>query len=266
MTMLTAVLAPLQDSNLIDTKPTLDDDATLPVNADSTSSDDDEDYANFLTSGIRHVDSLANFQKHCQQQQEAEASLSTSPVVQEEELQHQVTFSNEPVLVHIIPPVTPSDFARIWFTTADFERQEQEVKMTCFRWENHQQGHIPFDEQNNSIRGLEHLYRETKDGHGSPIPSTKRVHRNAVMAEIQRQRTENNGKILDLDKIRQVSLEASQSDRDKCLALGKADHEAAIKAWEYPVSVTDHRVTSNEAQPIEKKKKKGKALRFWKKK
>ena len=203
-----------------------------------------------LQSGIRHVDSLANFVRHCEQRKEVDDQVPTL----EEEEQHKVHFCHDDDLsiVHLIPAVEEKERSKVWQVTKDFEESEIEIKMACLRWE--MRDKVPFDEELHSIRGLEHLYKE-HDGK----PSSKRRHRKAVNAEIQRQEEEL-GKLVDFEKLREVSEAASRADLEKFLALGKADYEASIKAWEIKP------VASASSKKEDKKKKKSRGLRFWKKK
>uniref|UniRef100_A0A7S3P903 Uncharacterized protein n=1 Tax=Amphora coffeiformis TaxID=265554 RepID=A0A7S3P903_9STRA len=229
---------------------------TETVEATSTDSDSGSEqrsvllqaHPEVLQSSIRHIDSLANFVKHCEQQKDADDEVPTL----EEEQQHKVHFRHDDDLVvfHLIPSVQEKDRSKVWQDTKDFEESEKEIKKACMRWE--MRDKLAFDEDLHSIRGLEHLYKE-QDGK----PSSKRRHRKAVQAEIKRQKEEH-GKLDDLEKLREVSEAASHEDLEKFLALGKADYEASIKAWE--------------AKPVDKatlkkdEKKKGRGLRFWKKK
>ena len=200
-----------------------------------------------LQSGIRHVDSLANFVKHCEQQRDVPDQVPNL----EEEQQHKVHFRHDDglVVVHLIPSVAGKDRSKVWQDSNDFEESEKNIKKACFRWEH--RAELPFDENEHSIRGLEHLYKE-QDGK----PSSKRRHRKAVHAEIRRQKEEH-GKVVDFEKLREVSLAASREDLEKCLTMGKIDYETSVKVWE---------VKSADSSTSKTEKKKGRGLRFWKKK
>lgn len=244
-----------------------------------------------VRNSIRHVDSLNNFVKHCKQQHNLFFSSTLPTATEGQEQTRRVHFLAQDPVVHYIPAVQAADRSAVWLTSTDFERQEKEVQMTLWRWENHLSGSVPFDEVNNSVRGLEHLIKDmrpaasvkarpNKKGSGTtrttapstrqaaapPQPSSKRLHRQAIQAELKRQRQEanhtNGGDATatkvewDHERIRQVSEQVSRSDLVKVVRLGQQDAQAAMDAW---------KVVEATAQPESTPtKKKGKGFKFWK--
>ena len=241
-----------------------------------------------LKNRIRHVDSLASYVKHCEQQHQQFFSTTLGSNVEDEnELSRKVRFvqpDEKLFVVHSIPAVDDQDRGSVWLMASDFERQEKEVQMTLWRWENHLAGDIPFDQETSSVRGLEHLikdmkapdsqpnvkHRASKAGKNSqkvaavaPLdqklvqPSSKRRHRQAIKAEIARQKQASNENfVLDHEQLRRVAEEASREDLEKVIRQGKEDAQAAIDAWKVS--------TAQAAQSTNKTKKKGKGFKFWK--
>jgi hypothetical protein len=199
---------------------------------------------------IKRNESYNNFLTRSQRLQILGKDKPPSP---EEISQRKVRFQEKVLeVVHEIPQVDPQDKEKIWLSNSDFDRQENEIKLTCFRWENHVKGSIPFDEDNNSIRGIEHLI----DEHTGNV---KWKHNRAVLHEINRQKIEH-GKVVDWHLVRQSSEKFSVDEHKKAAIVGKADEEAFLRAWN-PES--NKKVVAQEAKTTDKKKKKG--FLFWKK-
>lgn len=69
---------------------------------------------------------------------------------------HRIQFRQpECSMVHEIPSVTSEEKKTYWYHRHDLDRIDTEIKMTLFRWQNHIDGKIPFNEKDNTIRGLE---------------------------------------------------------------------------------------------------------------
>jgi hypothetical protein len=172
------------------------------------------------------------------------------PPSSEEISQRKVRFQEKVVeSVHEIPRVEFRDKRKIWLSNIDFDRQENEIKLTCCQWKNHVKGSIPFDEDNNSVRGIEHLiHKETGN--------VKRKHNRAVLNEINRQKIKY-GKVVDWHLVRQSSEKFSVDEHKKAAIVGKADEEAFLRAW----NPDQCRKEKQEAKTTDKKKKK--SFRFW---
>lgn len=149
-----------------------------------------------------------------------------------------------------------------WMNDEDFDRIETDVKMTQFRYENSKTGKIPFDETNNSIRGLESIL------YGIDMKLYK--HRQSVLQEIHVQKSKH-GFVKDWERVRQTSEVNSDFCRTKAVEIGKQDEMEHKKAWDIiPGSVIAEKslgkvmTTTGAAAKNETKKKN--PLLFWKKK
>ena len=149
-----------------------------------------------------------------------------------------------------------------WMNDEDFDRIETDVKMTQFRYENSKAGKIPFDETNNSIRGLESIL------YGIDMKLYK--HRQSVLQEIHVQKSKH-GFVKDWERVRQTSEVNSDFCRTKAVEIGKQDEMEHKKAWDIiPGSVIAEKslgkgmTTTGAAAKNETKKKN--PLLFWKKK
>lgn len=149
-----------------------------------------------------------------------------------------------------------------WMNDEDFDRIETDVKMTQFRYENSKAGKIPFDETNNSIRGLESIL------YGIDMKLYK--HRQSVLQEIHVQKSKH-GFVKDWERVRQTSEVNSDFCRTKAVEIGKQDEMEHKKAWDIiPGSVIGEKslgkvmTTTGAAAKNETKKKN--PLLFWKKK
>ena len=149
-----------------------------------------------------------------------------------------------------------------WMNDEDFDRIETDVKMTQFRYENSKTGKIPFDESNNSIRGLESIL------YGIDMKLYK--HRQSVLQEIHVQKSKH-GFVKDWERVRQTSEVNSDFCRTKAVEIGKQDEMEHKKAWDIiPGSVIAEKslgkvmTTTGAAAKNETKKKN--PLLFWKKK
>jgi hypothetical protein len=125
------------------------------------------------------------------------------------------------VEVEVVPEEDKSSY---WLDYADFERFRTEAKLTKFRWENHMNGFIKFDEANNTLRGIESFVEGKKTA-----PRMRSKHARSVLEEIQRQRK--TGRAIDWEKVRQTSTRLSSEAVRRAVKLGKADEEARHKAW-----------------------------------
>jgi hypothetical protein len=240
-----------KELNYVDLEQTIYDE-----NSDSASEDEDEHLKSIRPRSstkpqlIKRNESYNNFLTRSQRLQILGKDKPPSP---DEVSKRKVRFQEEDMeIVHEIPQVDPQDKEKIWLSNSDFDRQENEIKLTCFRWENHVKGSIPFDEDNNSVRGIEHLVHKRTE-------NVKWKHNRAVLHEINRQKLEH-GKVVDWHLVRQSSETYSVDDHKRAANVGKADEEAFLRAWNpEKYKKTDER----EVKQTGKKKKKG--FLFWKK-
>ena len=149
-----------------------------------------------------------------------------------------------------------------WMNDEDFDRIETDVKMTQFRYENSKAGKIPFDETNNSIRGLESIR------YGIDMKLYK--HRQSVLQEIHVQKSKH-GFVKDWERVRQTSEVNSDFCRTKAVEIGKQDEMEHKKAWDIiPGSVIAEKNLGKVMTPTgaaaKNETKKKNPLLFWKKK
>ena len=149
-----------------------------------------------------------------------------------------------------------------WMNDEDFDRIETDVKMTQFRYENSKAGKIPFDETNNSIRGLESIL------YGIDMKLYK--HRQSVLQEIHVQKSKH-GFVKDWERVRQTSEVNSDFCRTKAVEIGKQDEMEHKKAWDIiPGSVIAEKNLGKVMTPTgaaaKNETKKKNPLLFWKKK
>ena len=57
--------------------------------------------------------------------------------------------------VHEIPKMNDEDKERCFMTTENWVSIDNDIELTSKRWSNHMEGRIAFDEDNNTIRGIE---------------------------------------------------------------------------------------------------------------
>jgi hypothetical protein len=184
------------------------------------------------------------------------------PLTPQEAAKRKVKFPDndeELETIHEVEPVADEEKKSYWLDGSDFDRFDNDVKITVFRWKNHMSGDLQFDEENNSIRGLE----GTITGSSREDARKKWKHRQAVLTAISSARLD--GKTLDTldwEKIREVSLQNSLQHLKKAVALGVKDEQARVSAWTEISSSVSH---VNPRENNKKNKKKGFNLMFWKK-
>lgn len=215
---------------------------------------------NNITLSIRRNDSYTSFLTRSER---AAARGKDPPPPQTEVSQRRVQFVDDHALEHVheIEIIPPEERASVYMTQSDFERAETEMKITLFRWENHQNGHIPFDEDNNSIRGLEHLW--DRPGQTKKTLATYK-HSRAVLEEIMRQKQDNLGHVRDWESVRQISLQFSVHSHNHAVEVGRQDRDAHERARNsITAKAGENDTAAASAAPVKKKAHK---LRFWQKK
>ncbi|GAX09211.1 hypothetical protein FisN_17Lh175 [Fistulifera solaris] len=184
------------------------------------------------------------------------------PLTPQEAAKRKVKFPDndeELETIHEVEAVADEDKKNYWLDGSDFDRFDNDVKVTVFRWRNHVSGDLKFDEDNNSIRGLE----GTITGSSREDARNKWKHRQAVLKAINASRLDGKSlDSLDWEKIREVSLHNSLEQLKKAVALGVKDEQARVSAWTGNSSSAPH---ANPREINKKNKKKGFNLMFWKK-
>jgi hypothetical protein len=141
-----------------------------------------------------------------------------------EDHQHRVKFIDTLVTTHHIDPIPVETHSLYYMGTEDFIRMQQEAEMTAFRWENHLSGKIPFDGENNTLRGLEDVFDKSFDTYRQ-----RAHHQQCVLLEIYRQRASHH--VIDWERVRQVSLKYSDQSMQKALEMGLKDEEECARVW-----------------------------------
>jgi hypothetical protein len=172
----------------------------------------------------------------------------------------RIKFSESLEDIKEIERVHPEVKEQYWMTNSDFDRIESEIRITQFRWENAQAGKIPFDEINNSIRGLESVIPDEKTN----VDVTLFNHRRSVLQEIHRQKSLH-GAVVDWDKVRQASQRYSKRSMQRATEVAAQDELAHKKAWDMVVIETI--ITPIKGGRVDRKKQtsKGNPFLFWRK-
>ena len=210
----------------------VDDDEQGGEDNDETVNDDDDDDShdknahlkqlrpgNNGVSSIRRHDSFTSFLTR------SERNLilgKDSPPTELEASKRRIRFRETLVDIIEFDKIGKDVKNQYWMTDEDFDRIETDVKMTQFRFENSKSGKIPFDEANNSIRGLESIL------YGIDLKLYK--HRQSVLQEIHQQKL-THGFVNDWERVRHTSEVNSDFCRSKALETGKQDEMEHRKAW-----------------------------------
>jgi hypothetical protein len=228
---------------------------------DSSSEDEDAHLKSIFRGGkkssIRRTDSWENFMTRSQRN----AVLGKDrPPSAEEARRRKVKFRADEKLEEVkeVEDVPEEDRPNYWLDNRDFDRFETEVKLTRFRWENHLSGKIKFDEENNSMRGLEYLQE------GEKIDANRWKHARSVLGEIHRQKMAGR-KQIDWEKVRETSSRLSSESSRRASELGKADEADRHRAWGEPVATEPSSMQRTKSEPALKKKKSRSFLNFLRK-
>jgi hypothetical protein len=136
-------------------------------------------------------------------------------------------------------PISEAEALDYYMQPEDFVRCDTDVKTSIVLWLKSKKGGGEFDEDTNTIRGLEELFDSMKhqnDNKGRHY--AKLQHIKLVMEEVDRQQRLNRGKHLNDEKIRQVSLKSSEEPLQRAIYMGEWD-EAEAKAFQ-GVVVNNH--------------------------
>ena len=178
------------------------------------------------------------------------------PPTEQEAVKRRIRFRDTLTEVYEIEKVDKHMKNQYWMTDDDFDRIETDIKMTQFRYENSKTGKIPFDNEKNSIRGLESIL----DG----IDVKLYKHRQSVLQEIHQQKSMH-GHVNDWEKVRHTSEINSDQCRAKAVHVARQDELEHKKAWGM-ISGTGlaEKAIAIVTEPINAPKKKNPLL-FWKK-
>lgn len=98
-----------------------------------------------------------------------------------------------------------------------------DIDITDMRWKNHKAGKIKFDEDTNTVRGLEDIIFQLNKGRSI------RKHQKTVMEEVVRQKTAN--EYLNWKKLGTVSENSSEVHHKQAYEVGKQDEEERVRVW-----------------------------------
>jgi hypothetical protein len=127
-----------------------------------------------------------------------------------------------------------------YMTRGDFARMQDDFKMVLWKWENHAEGRIAFDDSVHGLRGLEEITKGVyisdfySRGYATRV-SGKFAHSKAVLLHLQEQQL--TGVYLDWDACKEVATAHSQPDIEYALFMGQHDYEEALHAYD------PHRIT-----------------------
>lgn len=237
-----------------------DDDNDNDDDDDDELSDEDAGLKNIRHSEFRSLRRNDSFESFLTRSERVALLGKDPPPPLEELKKRKVQFvsmdSSELETVFEVETFPPEVKDRMYMCNTDFDRIETEVRMTSFRWENREQ--IPFDDNQNSMRGLEHI-----DHSAQRKKDLERYKHNcAVMQEINRQK-QDCGSVQDWEAVRKISQRFTVHSMNQAVEIGRADRDAFHRAWDdNPVSST---LSSHSSEEKKKESKKKKKLFFWQK-
>jgi hypothetical protein len=219
--------------------------------------------SSFATTGM-HIPRNQSFVSFLTRSERSHLMGKDKPPSLIESSKRKIRFHDNLETVHTVELVPDNEKKHYWTNHVDFDRFENEIKLTKFRWENHKSGRIKFDEISSSIRGLEHMIKDgptSKAGYGL-TPTWK--HSRKVLEEIHRQKTEEkkSNDSIDWEKVREASVKSSAPGYQHALDMGLADEVARDEAWDES-SATKKKPDSPNSKP--RKKSWESRLMFWKK-
>jgi hypothetical protein len=229
------------------------------VDDDDESSESEDENAHLKqlrpgqNSSIRRNDSYTSFLSRSERNSILGKDL---PPTQQEVAKRRIQFRDSLFDIVEFEKVEKNMKDQYWMTDTDFDRIETDVRMTQFRYENAKTGKIPFDEVNNSIRGLESVI------HGVDVKLYH--HRQSVLNEIHQQKRVH-GCVTDWDRVRLASEKHSISCLTKAVEVGRQDELEHNKAWDMTVTTTEN-PAKNVTKQVEPKTRKNNPFLFWKKK
>lgn len=127
----------------------------------------------------------------------------------------------------------------------DFERSDRDVDMTIFRWENHKNGKIPFDHENNTLRGLEESIQEKE---AIERASNRSQHMKNILEEYNRQKFAGHTQIA-WDALRQKAAETSRTSLEYAQGLAQQDAAEAERIRQGLESIASHGYSFRESDP-----------------
>jgi hypothetical protein len=128
-------------------------------------------------------------------------------------------------------PISEAEALDYYMQPEDFVRCDTDVKTSIVLWLKNKKGQGEFDEDFNTIRGLEELFDSMKHQNDNKGRHYARLqHVKLVMEEVYRQHRSYSDRQLDAEKIRQVSLKSSEEALQRAIFMGERD-EAEAKTF-----------------------------------
>ncbi|CAB9499129.1 expressed unknown protein [Seminavis robusta] len=231
--------------------------AAFNKNKQNSSSARHDDKAIGSSRSIRRYDEYGDFISRSERAR-AEKSLSGMHAAHTESQQNEkagkrrVSFAPDESLVtsvHEIPLLTDEDKQNCFMTAETWQSMDTDMDITIKRWQNHKEGLIKFDEDNNTIRGIEDIvFRLDKN---KPIYK----HRKTVLEEVVRQKMEN--EYPNMKKLSAISEVSSSTHREQAKVLGLEDEKERKRVWS-PKPLNLARAISAPVAGSKKKKDKSK--------
>jgi hypothetical protein len=130
------------------------------------------------------------------------------------------------IMEQLEPPLSDTEKDSYYMTNDDMDRTKVDIKMALMRWDNHENGHIEFDDNQHSVRGLiDHV--------DEACPPRNRdekmyLHSTGVLQEQNRQR--HTGTYLNAEQIAQVAALTAWEEAKRAVRIAQVDREAAEEA------------------------------------
>lgn len=174
---------------------------------------------------------------------------------------HRVSFAPDDSLtqVHEISKLQGDDKKACFMGTDDWVSIDTDIDLTTKRWGYHMEGKLAFDEDNNTIRGIEDMiFRLNKN---KPIMK----HRQAVLEEVVRQKTEN--EYPNWERLSEISRASSILQTKMAVELGREDELEKNRIWApKPVAAPTQAVSLRNKKKDKKVKRKSSFFGLFKKK
>ncbi|KAL7580037.1 hypothetical protein ACA910_005022 [Epithemia clementina (nom. ined.)] len=116
---------------------------------------------------------------------------------------------------------TDAELKSYFMQEEDFRRCDADVELTTYRWEKHRKSKMPFDDKQNTIRGLEEIicYNQKRD-------ACRNKHLQDVLTETRKQRLKGKTE-LDWEKIRDIAIKTSNEASKHARHVGEEDEKDA---------------------------------------
>lgn len=212
----------------------LEEDSGNEEDSDSSSEDENADLKSISrfkqqpsNGSMRRTDSLERF---ITRSERLSIIGKDKPPAEDEVAKRKVKFRPDEDLesIHILDHYTTDEDndwkSQCFMTDSDFDRNDADMKLTHFRWQNHLNGTIRFDESENSLRGLEFMDRQEQ----LKKDKKKANHRKRVLEEAFEQKLKAQHH---WDILRKASQEISAQSLEEARDRARRDHIDRCKAW-----------------------------------